>query len=427
MDLQIALLVVGLLIIVLVVTVSLYDRARRRRAPRLEPAVEPAGSDHRSERGSASSLPGVVSRARPARVDMPPVTYTLDLNPAPEAVAELRALRADAPAPDPAPEAPASAEDDAVTSELRGLEDAAQVRLNLDAPPRPEERPSEPAAPDEKIDFVLTLPGEGPVARDTALGIFKQHEYRLEKRRRLYGRHYADTQWSDLARDPARMQYSDVALAIQLFDSRGPIDESELNIFSQVGLKLADALQRPTRLSLTFEEALKRAKELQVFSEAYDVIAGIHVLARAAAFRGRAIEQAAERAGLKFGARNIFHMKSDMSPGCRHLFSLANLFQPGSFDPQAWDTFETKGLALFMSVPCAHHPAAVFVKMATAARVLAEVLDGELCDQDRKPLDDKGLAIIRRQIEEIEARMTAYGVVPGSHAALRLFRESLIA
>ncbi len=315
----------------------------------------------------------------------------------------------------------------AMADELRGLEDMARVPLTLGAPPRPDERPSQPAAPDEMIDFVLTLPGAGPVARDTALGIFKQHEYRLEKPRRLYGRHYEDTQWSDLARDPPRMQYSDVALAIQLVDSRGPIDESELNTFSQVGLKLADALQRPTKLSLTFEKALARARELQVFSEAYDVIAGINILTPEAPFRGRAIEQAAERAGLKLGARNIFHMKGDMSPGCRHLFSMANLFQPGSFDPQAWDRFETKGLALFMSVPCAHHPAAVFVKMATAAKVVAEALGGELCDQDRKPLDDRGLAIIRRQIEEIETRMTGYGVVPGSRAALRLFRESLIA
>lgn len=403
MDLQIALLLVGLLIIVLVVAVSLYDRARR---PRAEPTGDPVG----------------LSRARGQRVELPPVTVTLDINPAP-AAAELKTLKPDLPVAGPGEALPP----DPITQELEALENAAQVPLNLGTPPRPDERPSEPAAPDEKIDLVLTLPGDGPVARDTALGVFKQHEYRLEKPRRLYGRHYGDTPWSDLARDPPRMPYSDLALAIQLYDARGPMDESELNTFSQIGLKLADALQRPTRLSLSFEEALKRAKELQAFSEAYDVIAGINVLAHAAPFRGRAIVQAAERAGLKFGARDIFHMKSDLTPGCRHLFSMANLLKPGSFEPRAWDTFETQGLALFMSVPCAHRPAAVFAKMATAAKIVAEALNGELCDQDRKPLTDKGLAVIRRQIEEIETHMTRYGVVPGSRTALRLFRESLIA
>lgn len=406
MDLQSALLVAGLLVIAVVAAVSLLDRARRRAPRRIEPEA------------------GAVLRPRAPRVDVPPVTVTLDINPAPDAATELKALKPDLPVVD-AVESPAP---DPITQELEVLEDVAQVPLNLgQTPTRPDEKPSTPAAPDEKLDFILSLPGEGPVERDTALGIFKQHEYRLEKPRKLYGRHHQGALWSELARDPKGTCYGDLALAIQLLDSRGPIDESELNTFSQLGLKLADALARPTRFSLTFEQALTRAKELKVFSEAYDVIAGINVVARDRPLRGRAIEQAAERAGLKLGARNIFHMKSDLSPGCRHLFSMANLLQPGDFNPALWDTFETKGLALFMSVPCAHHPASVFVKMVTAAKVIAEALGAELRDQDGKPLTDKGLAVIRRQVEEIDRRMTEYGIVPGSRTALRLFRESLIA
>lgn len=407
MDLQIALLVVGLLIIAFVVAISLFDRARRQRSRRLA---------HEGATG--------VLRAREPFIEVPSVTVTLDVNPSPDSVAEIKALRPDMPVMD----AGEPVRTDPITEELEVLEDVAQVPLNLgQAPARPDEKPSVPAAPDEMLDFILSLPGEGPVQRDTALGIFKQHEYRLDKPRRLYGKHYQAALWSDVGRDPPGTRYSDLALAIQLFDSRGPINESELNTFSQVGLKLADALARPTKFSLTFEEALQRAKELQVLSEAYDVIAGINVLARGEPFRGRAVEQAAERAGLKFGARNIFHMKNDLTPGCRHLFSMANLFQPGDFNPRVWDSSETRGLALFMSVPCAHHPASVFVKMVTAAKVVAEALDGELRDQDGKPLTDKGLAVIRRQIEEIDKRMTGYGIVPGSRTALRLFRESLIA
>ena len=409
MDLQLALLVAGAVVIVVVVAFSLYERKRRRRSGRM-------GSEDDGD------VAGVL-RLRTPHTTVPSATLTFDVNPAPDTAIERRSLKPDALL---SPEEPNKF--DAITQELEVLEDVAQVPLNLGAAPaRPDEKPSTPAAPDEKIDFILSLPGEGPVERDTALGIFKQHEYRLEKPRRLYGKHYQGALWSDLARDSQSTSYGDLALAIQLLDNRGPIDESELNTFAQVGLKLADALQRTTKLSLTFEDALTRAKELQVFSEAYDVIAGINIMARDKAFGGRAVEQAANRAGLKFGARNIFHMKNDLSPGCRHLFSMANLFQPGDFNPNAWDGFETKGLALFMSVPCAHHPASVFVKMVTAAKVLCEVLGGELQDQDKKPLSDKGLVIIRRQVEEIDKRMTEYGVVPGSRTALRLFRESLIA
>jgi hypothetical protein len=396
MDLQLALVVAGALVIALVITVSLVERARRPRARRLEPE------------GDASGAP----RLHSADVAAPPVSAAPDIHPAAGAASGRKSLRSDALA-DPGEPTGFDAIDDAPGA----VADAAHA----------DEKFLEPATPDEAIDFILSLPGGGPVERDTALGIFKQHEYRLEKPRRLYGRHHQGVHWFDLECGPSDLRYSDLALAIQLTDNRGPIDESELNTFAQVGLKLADALARPTRFSLTFEDALARARELQVFSEAYDVIAGINVMTHMQPFRGRAVEQAAARAGLKLGARNIFHMKSDSSPGCRHLFSMANLFQPGDFNPDAWDSFETKGLALFMSVPCAQHPAAVFVKMITAAKLIGEELDGDLMDQDKKPLSDKGLAIIRRQIEEIDRKMSAYGVAPGSRAALRLFRESLIA
>jgi cell division protein ZipA len=118
---------------------------------------------------------------------------------------------------------------------------------------------------------------------------------------------------------------------------------------------------------------------------------------------------------------NIFHKKNNMSPGCRHLFSLANRFKPGEFDPNRWDTFSTTGLTFFMSVSCAHRPAAVFEAMVGDARQLAGLLGGQLADQDGRTLTDHGLGIIRAQIQAIDDKMRAFGVVPGSEIALRLF------
>ena len=229
MDLQLALLIAGAVVIVVVVVFSLYERKRRRRSGR-------AGSEDDGD------VAGVV-RLRAPHTTAPSGTLTFDVNPAPDTATRRRSLKPDALL---SPEEPNKF--DAIAHELEVLEDVAQVPINLGAAPaRPDGKPSAPAAPDEKIDFILSLSGEGPVERDTALGIFKQHEYRLEKPRRLYGKHYQGALWSDLAHDPRSARYGDIALAIQLLDSRGPIDhESELNTFAQVGLKLADALQRAT-------------------------------------------------------------------------------------------------------------------------------------------------------------------------------------
>jgi hypothetical protein len=65
---------------------------------------------------------------------------------------------------------------------------------------------------------------------------------------------------------------------------------------------------------------------------------------------------------------------------------------------------------------------AVFEKMIATAKGLCERLDGHLLDQERRPLTDQGIDVIRGQIVEIEEKMRAHGIVPGSESALRLFR-----
>jgi FtsZ-interacting cell division protein ZipA len=98
--------------------------------------------------------------------------------------------------------------------------------------------------------------------------------------------------------------------------------------------------------------------------------------------------------------------------------------EPSAFDPAAWDTFETSGLTLFMSVPCAFQPGVAFDRMVATARAIADTLGGSLQDQNRRPLTDKGIAVIHHQIEEIEEKMRAFGIPPGSETTLKLFNEA---
>jgi hypothetical protein len=406
MELRDALLLIGI-IVVAVVAFNAFDVARLAR--RL-----------RAGRGTAGD-------ARKPRAAVPPrlePATGLDINLRPGVSSAKKRLQPDATGVPPPREGK-----DVFHEELESLEEVATMPLHLDAGfsrrRAGRSQTARPAAPDEKIDFVIRLPGATAVPRTQALGIFKQHEFDLDKPRRLYGLRFGTDRWSELQHDSERTVYGELALAIQLVDNAGPIGESELTAFSQIGLKLADVLHRPTKFSMSFEEALARARELHRFCEAYDVIAGVNVTAPPGqAFKGRVLETQARKLGLQFGAMNIFHMKNDFSPGCRHLFSLANLYEPGEFPPDKWDTFETAGLALFMSVPCAHHPAAVFDKMVGAAQMLAETLGGKLQDQEQRPLTAQGLAVIRGQIAEIEEKMRAFGVVPGSEVALRLFGET---
>lgn len=400
MNLQYALLFIGIVIIA-VVALSAYDMSRLRR-PRPRPEVH-LGNFPEDDTPVRSSL---VNASRDE--------------------ASEKVLRSDIEIAPREPE-----REEILRREIRQLEEVATMPLDLTAglrrPGRFEAAPGRQYLSDEKIDFVIHLPGDQPVARDSALGIYKQHEYKLNKARHLYGLHHGTLHWSDLQLDRSSMKYDDLMLAIQLVDPKGPVDESELTVFTEIGLQLADALQRPTKLPLTFEQGLARAAELQAFCDTYDVIAGIHVVPdKEAVFPGRAIEMAARHAGLELGAMNLFHMKNEVAPGSRHLYSMANLDDSAGFDPQAWDKFETGGLTLFMSVPCAFQPAVVFERMVTTAREIAETLGGKLQDQNRRPLTDKGITVIHQQIEEIEEKMRAFGIPAGSETALKLFKEATI-
>ncbi len=397
MDLYQALALIGVVIVV-AVAISSYDRARLLHRPR--------------KRGPQNERPAPGPE--------------LDINPGPASAHGRRFVRGK-DIDSPQPERPESE----LVRELESLEQAISRPIDLS--------PGHAAlaetgnlehlfpmgdkqGPNPKIDLVIYLPGRGPVLRNQALGPYKQNEYVLEKPRGLYGLRYLLGTWSALERDPDDAQYSDLALMLQLVDRHGPVEESELNTFSQLGLKLADVFNRRIRLGMTIEQALARAVELQRFVEQYDVIASINVLAdNGDSFSGRAIEQAAQQHGMQFGAMNIFHMKNPNSVGCKHLFSMASLYEPGTFDQAALDSFKTGGLTLFMTVPSVQEPARVFEKMARTAKGLAQALGGRLSDQERRPLTDEGITAIERQIRRIAGEVSAYGITPGSETALRFF------
>ena len=404
MELQSALLLIGLVIIG-VVGLSAYDTARvRNRLAKLKRKTPAADArDAATGRAPSSTPPPAADAGRDVKLTPP---------------AQHKVLSSEAATP----VTTSSPDESAFYQALADLEDVAVMPLGLGIDMPSAVEPLVQSMPDLKLDFVINLPGAQPVARDKALAVYKQNEYLLDKPRQIYGLRHGAGLWTNLERDPATAHYSDIAIALQLLDTKGPVTETELNTFSQLGLKLADALHRPTRLSMTFEQAIERAQELNQFCETYDVFASINLVPVGnQGFPGRMVERAATRVGMEFGSMNIFHMKNRQSLGARHLFSLANLYHPGQFNLQNLDTTIIQGVTLFMSVPAVHQPVQVFTKMTDTARQLCEFLGAKMLDHDKRPLTTQSLAAIGAQIEALANDMKGQGIVPGSAGALRLF------
>lgn len=323
---------------------------------------------------------------------------------------------------------------DQLFDELESIERVMDTRIDVD--PDIDSRTQEPGAhgfdvsvvnhpmaPDEKIDFIVTLPTRGkPIARDTALGIYKQNEYILEKPRGLYGLRNVTKVWSNLDSDPISTEYSDLRLAIQLADIEGPVSESELNKFSQLALKLADPLKRRTLFSMEFDEAISMARTLDGFCKEFDVVASLNILSKGpVGFTGMDISHEMSVLGLEIGRRNIFHKHPNFDKRKFPLYSMANLYDPGEFDVQKMQRFVTKGLTVFMQVPCVVDPGTVFRQMVQDAQHLCDKLDGSLLDQDNKPITRQGIEAIENQIRDIDARMRERGIIAGTETAVRLF------
>lgn len=109
---------------------------------------------------------------------------------------------------------------------------------------------------------------------------------------------------------------------------------------------------------------------------------------------------AALKSGMVFGAQDIFHRVVQGSD--QPLFSMANLTKPGTFDKRAWNTFETKGVTLFMTLPGPLGALDAWDAMLATARRLAELLHADLLDVSREVFTRQREGQLRQELREFE-------------------------
>jgi cell division protein ZipA len=115
-------------------------------------------------------------------------------------------------------------------------------------------------------------------------------------------------------------------------------------------------------------------------------------------FRGPILLGALAAAKLEFGDMQIYHRVEQVDGRERVLFSAANIREPGTFDLSAMEDFTTEGLALFMQVPNAVDAGRAFDAMVESARILADMLDGHVCDAQRSALTQQTIRHMREEV-----------------------------
>lgn len=128
-------------------------------------------------------------------------------------------------------------------------------------------------------------------------------------------------------------------------------------------------------------------------------IVTLFVVAReGASFHGSDLIVAAEKAGLEFGDMGIYHRLVDGKRELGPIFSVANMLKPGSFDLTRLDALRTPGLSFFMTLPAPLPALDAWDTMLPTAQRLAELLDGQVLDEERNALGRQRIAHIRDEL-----------------------------
>jgi cell division protein ZipA len=132
------------------------------------------------------------------------------------------------------------------------------------------------------------------------------------------------------------------------------------------------------------------------------LILALHVAARDGnEFTGTKVLETLVANGLKYGRYRIFHRLLKADPE-KSVFSVANMVEPGAFDPEALPGQSLPGLTLFLVLPGPQDGVDAYADMLATARHLAQHLGGEVLDETRSTLTRQTAHHIRERIIEFQ-------------------------
>ncbi len=115
---------------------------------------------------------------------------------------------------------------------------------------------------------------------------------------------------------------------------------------------------------------------------------------------GAELLQVALSTGMEFGDMNIFHRIIEGSE--KPVFSMANAAKPGHFERDGWNTFETSGVVLFMTLPGPAFALDAWDSLFATAQRMAEILQADLLDDEHCPFTRQTEAQIREEMREYD-------------------------
>ncbi len=136
-----------------------------------------------------------------------------------------------------------------------------------------------------------------------------------------------------------------------------------------------------------------------------------HVVARESeVFTGPMIVRMMSDLELEHGEMDIFHYNVQRLNKKHSVYAVANMLKPGTFDLQAMDTFETRGLTMILQLPGPEDELKSFNIMVEHAQRLAAFLNGDLLDEDHNLITKQSISLYKEQVQLFGLRATRQSV-----------------
>ena len=268
--------------------------------------------------------------------------------------------------------------------------------------------------PDPDIESIVTLELAAPIAASALSAGFNA---RLGKPLQWFGRRDTGSPWQLVTADSPGV-FVELVAAMLLADRNGAATRTQIENFQRFVAEIAGAIPAQVTGADVAAEA-NRAEMLDRLCADVDVQIGLTVVKpEPAAIPGTRLRGVAEASGFRLAPGGRFeYIHEDTGTVEYSLQNVRN--EPFTADSLRMTT--TPGVVFVLDVPRVADPTRTFDRMKLVAKRMATTLNAELVDDNRRVLDDAALSGIRAQVEAATLALKRVHIEPGSPRALALF------
>lgn len=186
------------------------------------------------------------------------------------------------------------------------------------------------------------------------------------------------------------------------------LDEAQLEASITAGLDdhaPETELDGDDDLASNLAKAKQQATDRDDEQGAVEEVIAIHAMAKGnGLFKGDDLLKILLACDCRFGEMNIFHRYEEAGAQGAREFSIANVLEPGSFDLDNIQSFNTPGISFFLQLPGPKNPLQAYDYMIETAQCVAKNLGGELQDESRSIVTGQNIEHNRQRIQEFERK-----------------------